>query len=287
MDQEKVKQVIINKIDHLPTLPEMIQKVVSLVQDERTSARDLSNLISYDQAITSRLLKVANSAYYGFLREVSTIHHAIVVLGFKEVRNLSLGIAVFDSLKSVTSEVSLKWDEFWKHSVGCSLAARIICKKIGGINAEIAFTASLLHDIGKLILDNFFTREYKMALEKAQIEGASLVDVERGVLGFTHADVGKLVSSRWKLPPSLVFPIAYHHQVEEVDQEHILLTSVVHLADIICKKAGIGNSGDNSIPLFQKAAKKKLCIKEGEIDYMIKELQNEEEKAQAFINAIQ
>jgi len=287
MDQEKVKQVIIKKIDHLPTLPEMIQKLVSLVQDERTSARDLSNLISYDQAISSRLLKVANSAYYGFLREVATIHHAIVVLGFKEVKNLSLGIAVFDSLKGVTNEASLRWNEFWKHSVGCSLAARIICKKVGVINEEIAFTTSLLHDIGKLVLDNFFTREYKMVLEKAQVERANLVDVEKEILGFTHADVGKLVSSKWKFPPSLIFPIAYHHQVEEVDQEYILLTSIVHLADIICKKAGIGNSGDSNIPLFQKAATKRLCIKEKEIEYMIKELQNEEEKVQTFLSAIQ
>ena len=287
MDQEKLKQLIYNKINHLPTLPEVIQKVVSLVQDERTSARDLGNLISYDQAISSRLLKVANSAYYGFSRKVSTIQHAIVVVGFEEVKSLSLSITVFDSVKGTNYDSFLTQDEFWKHSAGCSLAARIICKKLGRIDAEIAFTASLLHDIGKLILDNFFSREYKMVLEKAQGDGVTLVEIEKELLGFTHADVGMWLCHRWKLPPSLASSIGYHHQVEEVDQKYILMTSIVHLADIICKKANIGSSGNKTIPPFQKVAKEKLCIEEDQIDHMIIELQNEGEKVQAFISSIQ
>jgi len=287
MDQGKVKQLISSKINHLPTLPGMIQKVVSLVQNERTSARDLGNLISYDQAISSRLLKIANSAYYGFSREVSTTQHAIVVLGFEEVKSLSLGITVFDAMKATSNESPLIRDEFWKHSVGCSLAARIICKKLVGFNAEIAFTASLLHDIGKLILDNFFSREYKMVLEKAQGEGVSLFEVEEELLGFTHADAGMWLCNRWKLPPSLASSIGYHHQVDKVDQKYIPITSIVHLANIICKKANIGISGNKIIPPFHTVAREELCVEEDQIDHMINELHNEEEKVHAFISSIQ
>jgi len=287
MDQEKVKRLIYNKVNHLPTLPEVIQKVVSLVQDEKTSARDLGNLISYDQAISSRLLKIANSAYYGLSREVSTTQHAIVILGFEEVKSLSLGITVFDAMKAAGNKFSLMRDEFWKHSAGCSLAAKIICKKVGGPNAEIAFTASLLHDIGKLVLDSFFSKEYGVVLEKAQGDGVNLVDIEKKLLGFTHADVGMWLCNRWKLPPSIALSVGYHHQVDKVDKQCIIITSIVHLADIICKRAHIGNSGSKTIPTLQDTAREVLCFEEDQIDHLIIKLQNGEEKVNAFLGSIQ
>ena len=287
MDREQAEQLITSKINNLPTLPDMANKVVSLVQDEKTSANDLSRLISYDQAISFRLLKVANSAYYGFGGGVSNVRHAITLLGFDEVKRLSVGIAVFGFMKDATNANSFMLDEFWKHSVGCSIAAKIICKKIGKLNLEMVSTASLLHDIGKLILNNFFTEEYRIILEKVQREEVSIVDVEKETLGFSHADVGGWLSSKWHFPPSLNFPIAYHHQVGEADQENILQVSIVHLADIICKEAKIGSGGDKDTPCFQKAAKEILQINEEEIDSIINELQSEEEKVQAFINSIQ
>jgi putative nucleotidyltransferase with HDIG domain len=286
MDQEKAKQLIINKINNLPTLPDVVHKIVTLVQDENTSAKDLCKLISYDQAISLRLLKVANSAYYGFLREVSTIQHAVVILGFDEVKRLSLGIAMFNFMQRTGDETSLVMDEFWKHSIGCSLAAKIICEKVG-IEPDVTSTASLLHDIGKVVLDNLFSKEYRIVLERSRNEKVSSIDVEKEILGFSHSDVGLWLCSKWKFPPSLILPIAHHHKVDEADQENILRVSVVHLADILSKKADIGNNGDNAIPLFQKTAQENLRIKEEETDEIVKELQSEEEKVQAFINSIQ
>lgn len=285
MNQEKAKQLIINKINNLPTLPDIVHKIVTLLKEENTSARDLCKLISYDQAISLRLLKVANSAYYGFLREVATVQHAIVILGFDEVKRLSLGIAMFNFMKGASNATSLVIEEFWKHCVGCSLAAGIICKKVG-VKSGMPSTSSLLHDLGKLVLDNLFSREYKIILEKAKAEKVSTVDIEKEILGFTHTDVGLWLCSKWKLPSSLTLPIAYHHQVDEVDQENILQVSIVHLADILCKKADIGSSGDNTIPSFQKNAREILRIEEKVIDSIIKELESEEEKVQAFINSI-
>lgn len=285
MDQERAKQLIISKIRNLPTLPDAVHKIVTLVQDEKTAAKDLCKLISYDQAISLRLLKVANSAYYGFLNEVATIHHAVVILGFDEVKRLSLGIAMFNFMQRTGDETLLVMDEFWKHSIGCSLAARIICKKVG-IEPDITSTASLLHDIGKLVLDNLFSKEYRIVLERSKKEKVSTTDVEQEILGFAHTDVGLWLCSKWKFPPSLILPIAHHHKVDESDQENILRVSVVHLADILSKKASIGNSGDNTIPCFQKIAESTLRIGEEEIDEIVEELKNDEEKVQAFINSI-
>jgi HD-like signal output (HDOD) protein len=286
MDQEKARQLIINKIKNLPTLPDIVNKVITLVQDENTSARDLCELISYDHAISLRLLRVANSAYYGFLKEVATVQHAIVILGFDEVKRLSLGIAMFNFMKKTSGATSLIMNEFWSHSVGCSLAATIICKRVG-VEFSTTSTASLFHDIGKLVLDNLFSREYKIVLEKADAEQISTIDAEKEILGFGHTDVGLWLCSNWKFPPLLTLPVVYHHKVDEVDQENILQVSIVHLADILCKKANIGNSGNNTIPYFQEAAKESLRIKEEEMDSIVNELQSEEEKVQAFINSIQ
>jgi HD-like signal output (HDOD) protein len=156
-----------------------------------------------------------------------------------------------------------------------------------GIEPDITSTASLLHDIGKLVLDNLFSREYKIVLEKANAEKISTINAEKEILGFGHTDVGLWLCRNWKFPSSLILPVAYHHKVDEVDQENILQVSVVHLADILCKRANIGNSGNNTIPYFQEAAKESLRIKEEEMDGIVNELQSEEEKVQAFINSIQ
>ena len=162
MDQVKARQLITENIKNLQTLPDIVQKLITLLQDEKTSAGDLSKLISYDQSISLKLLKVANSAYYGFLKEVATVQHAIVILGFEEVKRLSLGISI---LNFMNDESSLLIQDLWKHSVGCSLASQIISKQIG-IEPDVTPTASLLHDIGKLVLDNAFRKEYKSVMEK-------------------------------------------------------------------------------------------------------------------------
>ena len=287
MDPVKAKNIIIDKVRSLPTLPDVIHKVLTIMGDETTSANKLGSLISYDQAISSRLLKVANSAYYGFLKEIATVQHAIVILGFKEVKSLTMGIAVFDTMKESSTETSLIQEEFWMHSMGSALAGQIICKKIGGTDPETTFTVSLLHDIGKLVLDVFFTQEYAGVLKRVGVNGVNMVEAEEEVMGFSHADVGGWLCERWKLPPLLTLPISFHHQVKKVDKNYMQMTSIVHLADILCKRAHIGNSGDNKIPTIQIPAQEHLNVKEDDLDKIVEELKQEEDKAKSFLSAIQ
>jgi putative nucleotidyltransferase with HDIG domain len=188
-------------------------------------------------------------------------------------------------MQKTGSETSLVMDDFWRHSVGSSLAAQGICTKLD-VECDIITTASLLHDIGKLVADNLFSGEYKIILEKATTENLPTETVEKEILGFSHADVGFWLGSKWQLPPSLTLPIAYHHQVDEAEQGDLLPVSIVHLADIACKKAGIGSSGDNVIPPFQQAAKESLRLEDEDLDSLVEDLQKDEEKVQAFMNAI-
>jgi len=286
MDPENAKQLIFENIKNLPTLPDIVQKLITLIQDERTSASDLSKLISYDQAISLRLLKVANSAYYGFLKEVATVQHAIVILGFDEVKRLSLGIGMINFMSGMNDVSFRLLQDLWKHSVGCSLATQIISKKID-IVPDITTTSALLHDIGKLVLDNVFSIEYRSVMDKVKAESSYALDAEKNIFGFDHADVGLWLCSKWKLPPALILPIAYHHHVENADKANMLNVSIVHLADIISHKAGMGNYGDATIPPLNELAKEMLQVNEEAIETMVKDLLNEEEKVQAFISAIQ
>jgi len=287
MDRVKAKNIIIDRVKDLPTLPDVIHKVLTLVGDESTSAKKLGSLISYDQSISSRLLKVANSAYYGFMKQIATARHAIVILGFKEVKSLVLGIAVFDTMKGARGETSLAQKEFWMHSMGSALAGQIICKRVGRADSETTFTASLLHDIGKLVLDILFTQEYAKVLKNVRENGVSMVEVEEEVMGFSHADVGGWLCERWKLPPVLTSPISFHHQVEKAGKDYVQMTSIVHLADILCKRAQIGNSGDNKIPTIQLPAQENLNLKEDELEKIIEELKQEEDKVKSFLSTIQ
>ena len=147
MDRVKARNIVIDKVRNLPTLPDVINKVLTLLEDKSTSAKKLGSLIAYDQAISSRLLKIANSAYYGSMREIATVQHAIVALGFREVRSLVLGITVFDAMKKSSREASIIREDFWMHSVGCALAGQIICKKIQIL---------LLHPLFFMILANWY-----------------------------------------------------------------------------------------------------------------------------------
>ena len=286
MDRVKAKSIIINEVRDLPTLPDVIHKVLALVGDENSSAKQLGNMISYDQAISSRLLKVANSAYYGFMKKIATVHHAIVILGFKEVKSLVLGITVLDTMKGASSEASFMQDEFWIHSMGSALAGQIICKEVEGADPETIFTASLLHDIGKLVLDVSLPQEYIKVLEKVRISEVSIVDAEEEVLGFNHADVGGWLCERWKFPPVLTFPISFHHRIENVDKNYLRVASIVHLADNLCKRAQIGNSGDNNIPMIYSPAQKHLGLRDDDLEIMVEQLTQKEDKVKSFLSSI-
>lgn len=287
MDIKEARNIVIDKVKSLPTLPDVIHKVLSLVQGEDATAKTLGDLISYDQAISARLLKVANSAYYGFVREIATVQHAIVALGFREVRSLVLGITVFDAMKKSSREASIIREDFWMHSVGCALAGQIICKKVEGVDADIAFTSSILHDIGKLVLDGFFTLEYGGVLEKVKKNGISMVEAESEIMGFTHADVGGWLCERWKFPLTLVSPVSFHHQLEKAEADFIKVTSVAHLADVLCKRAHIGSGGDDKIHPAHPLAMEHLELKEEDLEPIAEELLEEEEKVKAFLSAIQ
>ena len=158
-DPNRIKRIT-ESIIGLPTLPTVVAKMIELVDNPRTSASSLARLIATDQALTARILKLANSAYYGFSREISTVNMAIVVLGFNTVKDMGLSLSVFDVFKTGKPNASFDLTRFWEHSIACGIAARMLARSYRSRYAGEAFVAGLLHDIGKVILNQYFQSEF-------------------------------------------------------------------------------------------------------------------------------
>jgi len=249
LKQERLLRIIEDELQDLPPLPAVVVRVMQTINDPTTSAADLNRLISSDQAIASKVLRLVNSSYYGFPRRISTITHAVVILGFNTVRNLTTSLGVFNAFDGSGGQTALDRQQFWAHSIGTAVAAGVIAKRkaIPTKLAEEVFVGGLLHDIGKLFLDQYFPDQYAIALKLARAAKISIWDAEKTALGVGHALVGKRIAEKWNLPPSLTTMVTLHHQ-PAFAKEHFEITAVVHAADRIAHKLALGNGGDDLVP---------------------------------------
>jgi putative nucleotidyltransferase with HDIG domain len=238
---QKIKRIT-ESIISLPTLPTVVSKMIQLVDNPKTSASSLARLIYTDQALTARILKLANSAYYGFPREISTVNLAIVVLGFNTVKEMGLSLSVFEFFKDDKSDATFDISRFWQHSIGCGSAARMLARHVNYHLTGEAFVAGLLHDIGKVILRQYLAKEFTFIIEKVSHGEVDLDEVEMDIVGTTHAQIGAWLSEKWNLPRIIVDGIAFHHVPWQAKEDQILV-AIVSLANYLCHFSQIGSSG--------------------------------------------
>src|SRR5438105_9538731 len=193
---------------NLPTIPAVLARVLGLVEREDSSTRDLVDLIEHDQALTGKMLRLANSAFFGQSRRVATIPRAVMLLGFSTVRNLALGVKVWDAMAHGIPPERL--EELWTHAVMVAVASKVLAAKLAAGDPDEAFTAGLLHDVGRLVLATRFKDAYWTAAARAGGAG-SMIDVEQEAFGVHHAEVGGWLLEAWGLPPSIVEAARLHH----------------------------------------------------------------------------
>ncbi len=206
----RLRAQIINSKD-LPTIPVLLARIVAVVDGDRSSTRDLVEVMQRDQALTGRVLRLANSGFFGFGHEVSTLARAIMVLGFSSVRSLALGIKVWETL---VGPRDLDLTALWEHSALVGAAARLIAQRTRAGEPEEVFTAGLLHDVGRVVLALRFPAEYAAILD-VPVHGdaaTSLEERERAAFGVDHAQAGAWLGERWQLPPAIVEAAARHHE---------------------------------------------------------------------------
>lgn len=239
MRKKEEGKLLVLELLELPTLSTVLDKILRVAGDSRSSASDMAEVISKDQSLTTNILKIANSAYFGLSQQVPTVARAIVVLGFEAVKSIALSASVIAAFPRKPGDIHFDRSKFWTHSLGCAY----VCKRIAAVthlvDQETAFVCGLLHDIGKIALEIYFPDSYQRVLGYLQDGSVSLVKAEFEVLGFTHAEVGMWMAQRWRFPKPIIFSIANHHGIIADDSQYRELTAIVRLSNYLCLEAGI------------------------------------------------
>jgi HD-like signal output (HDOD) protein len=274
----------LESISSIPTLPVVIDKITRLLQNPKTSAEEIGKAITTDQALASKVLKLVNSAFYGFPGRISTITHAIVILGFSTVKNVVLTASIFDAFrKQGTGIEGFDLEQFWLHSIACGAAAQSIAKITGSNQKEECFIAGLIHDIGKIILCQYLPEDFREAYMHARNNSILFFESEKKLFDVTHQEIGGFLTERWNLPKDLQNAVKFHHDPSPT-LEHYMMVSIVHCADIMVRALDCGNGGDSKIPIMSDNVWKSLGLDSTPLGHVFEAINDEIQKASVFIN---
>jgi putative nucleotidyltransferase with HDIG domain len=255
----------IENIGNLPTVPETLKKLSAIIENPKVSLSNVSDFVQSDPAMTFRILKMVNSAVYGFPGRIASVSNAIMLLGLNVVKGLLLGISVFELMQKAMTGL-------YEHSMGCAAAARIIAQKKGLREPEEAYVAGLLHDIGKVVMALEFPDSYEAALACAAEEGILIGEAEKRFFADNHPVLGGILSEKWRFPKKLNEAILCHHQ-PQMAESFPVETAIVHLADILIKARGLGFAGDQIVPVVNEAAFDRLELSEQDILEIFREME--------------
>jgi HD-like signal output (HDOD) protein len=227
---------LIKAIEALPPLPAVALRVIQVAQDPKASASDLSLIVSADPGLSARILRIANSAAYRRSREVTSVQDALVVLGFVQARNLAVSSAITSAYSPDALHALFRIDTFWRHSITVAFRAAELATKCRKVDIPSAYTAGILHNMGRLAMFYSDPAGLDQAVAEALRSGRPLADVEDELLGYNHAELGGLLAIKWRLPADIRDAIARHNQVELPDGS---LASLVAQAAAFCTRNGL------------------------------------------------
>jgi putative nucleotidyltransferase with HDIG domain len=233
----------------LPTLPTIQARLLEMVDNPKVTGEELGKVIAEDQAVTARILKACNSAYYGLRSEISSVETAVVLLGFDTVREIAVGVSVLQYFRLDSTLGGFDPAHFWEHSAAVGSIARWLARRFHPAIAGEAYLGGLLHDLGKLILMQYFPKDFTECLTEAARGKQYLFEVETEYLGVDHAQVGAWLAAKWKLPASVCDCIAFHHCPWLAEERPSLVASVA-LANLLAQYSQLGDSGSRKLPLL-------------------------------------
>ncbi|OQX86234.1 MAG: hypothetical protein B6D63_00390 [Candidatus Latescibacteria bacterium 4484_7] len=285
-DKEKNLEKVIAKVNDLPTIPSVLLKIWRLCDSPDSTPADLEKVISLDQTLTAKVLRVANSSYYHSVSKVSNVKNAVVNIGFESVKTIAIAASVasvFKKKKRINKYFSLK--DFWKHSIGVGVASRTFAGKIDGVNVENVFCAGILHDIGKFVFSIIMPEEFGGALAISTKRGIRILEAEREIFGTDHAFVGKLFSEHWNFSDEIKNIIADHEkEIDDIEDMHLIETGIVKFADSIVRSLRFGFPGDFLHEEPDGRIKDLFGIDEGFLESFSNEVKSELDLAVELIN---
>lgn len=273
---EQIKQrleQIVNNIGQLPSIPDVAGKVITMVNDPDASFSRIAEEISKDQAITTNVLKLCNSAYFSRGKEISSVERATVTLGIKEVKDIVFVAATKSILDKQITGYDLAKGELWKHGLAVAVLSKHIAmiKKKSEI-ADIAFTGSIIHDVGKTVLALYVQSAFKEIVSLVDSKQITFQSAEREIMGFDHQEIGEKILTKWNFPQILRDIVRFHHEPENAPNESKLLVSIVHIANTICLMGGIGVGSDGLYHQISEEAIKTIGLKDQELENLYSNL---------------
>ena len=269
------RETLVSKVGDLKVLPFVARKLLEAIGNENASIDELTSIIEKDQTIAARVLKISNSALYGLRQEIASLSQAIMILGFKTIRSLVLSV----STKSLYKQFGMTEKMMWDHSVGAAVASKLISSTLGSEVKDIAFIGGLMHDVGKVFMNNEAPDAYAEVMMTMYNDGVSSIAAEKEIFGYSHAEIGSDIIAKWGLSPTLVTILSRHHlsdvPLKSIDNEVAAKgTACVNLANHVCKVLGIGyREPDTTIELDKIQSAAYLDIRKAKIDELTKEIQ--------------
>jgi putative nucleotidyltransferase with HDIG domain len=279
------RDAIKDYINNMPSLPTTVTKVMEICNNFKTSPADLNYVISLDPVLVGRILKLINSAYYGFSQQVPNIVRAIIMLGINTVKNLTLSTAIMAAFSGDKDSQGLNIEGFWQHSLGVGVAAKLLAERRGidTKQREEYFTAGLLHDVGKIPLNAVLPRDYMITISAADRDRTALFRSEKNILGINHNETGAMIAAAWRLDGPVGDVIIHHHRHSEYTGPYKdILYSVVAANYFICS-AEIGFAGDRHAGKGDTLIWKYLGLNQDVFEDMQKTVNSEIEKARIFL----
>lgn len=234
-------QKAMSKITDIGSLPEVTAKIVEVVENPKSSAAELHEIVRGDPALAAKVLKVVNSAFYGLPSQISSLERAIVMLGLSAVKNISLAASLSRLFKPGVTIQSFSPKDLWSHSVAVGICARMLAE-VSGSMVEESFVGGLVHDMGLLIELQVFPDRLKDVVERSEKTGQDFCGLEREIIGADHQAFGAYLSAKWKFPPGLRYAISYHHNPEHLKPEFRRFVTLIQVADAICCQNDFGFS---------------------------------------------
>ncbi len=285
---------LVERIEELPTLPQVALNIIRTVENPNSSARDIEKVLSADPALAAKILKLVNSAFFGFHQKISSLGHAIVILGFNLVKNMAVSLSVIDLLKkgATTGHPDFPVEEFWKHSVATATVARAMSRD-AALEPELAFVGGLLHDVGKLVVDLYEPEQMNEVLRLCRENGVTYWEAELSSQAMTHTQVGAALLQRWSLDERLAAGVGAHHDFgempasAELDEGSESLAAVLAIADFVAWEQGFGmNEAAGKAPLRPQAALDKLGLTEDHLQRYRDHLAAESKAIESFLEAL-
>ncbi len=282
MDLNRLR-ITLQSIDTFKSPPTLLQEILAVTEDPRSGAKDVQAMVERDMSCSVKLLKLANSAYYGFSRQIKTVREAIVIIGLDGVKNVIMSLGIADAFTKGTATEKTFLANLWVHSMATATASSVLSRTLTSVTPSVAYCAGLLHDFGKVILSQHFGAGYEKVIIKARDEKLSILSVEHNLLGVDHTTVGSWIAEAWDLP-GIVVEILRDHHGNGPWEEMKKYVPLVGIADALAYESRVGHGGNYRPHRYDDYCYSSIGLEDNRIQMVVAEIRKESRRFSAMLH---